>query len=75
MSRRRRPRRRVSLGTVVMLVLTACVLGGFCALLPKLTGHTDVRTNAAELAVVIDQSLSQLAASSVSLVETSPEAS
>ena len=52
MSRRRRSRRGVSLGTVVMLLLTIVVLGGFCALLPRLTGTTDVRTNAAELAAV-----------------------
>lgn len=75
MGRRRRARRRISLGTVVMLLLTIVVLGGFCALLPRLTGVTDVRTNAAELAVAIDQSLSQLAASGVSLVGPTPQAS
>ena len=75
MSRRRRSRRGVSLGTVVMLLLTIVVLGGFCALLPRLTGTTDVRTNAAELAVAIDQSLSQIAASGVSLVGPTPQAS
>ena len=58
-----------------MLLLTIVVLGGFCALLPRLTGVTDVRTNAAELAVAIDQSLSQLAASGVSLVGPTPQAS
>ena len=36
---------------------------------------TDVRTNAAELAVAIDQSLSQIAASGVSLVGPTPQAS
>lgn len=75
MGRRRRAKRRISLGTVVMLLLTIVVLGGFCALLPRLTGVTDVRTNAAELAVAIDQSLSQLAASGVSLVGPTPQAS
>ena len=75
MGRRRRARRRISLGTVVMLLLTIVVLGGFCALLPRLPGVTDVRTNAAELAVAIDQSLSQLAASGVSLVGPTPQAS
>lgn len=75
MSRRRRSRRGVSLGTVVMLLLTIVVLGGFCVLLPRLTGVTDVRTNAAELAVAIDQSLSQIAASGVSLVGPTPQAS
>lgn len=58
-----------------MLLLTIVVLGGFCALLPRLTGVTDVRTNAAELAVAIDQSLSQIAASGVSLVGPTPQAS
>ncbi|MCI6039723.1 MAG: CapA family protein [Clostridiales bacterium] len=75
MSRRRRSKRGVSLGTVVMLLLTIVVLGGFCALLPRLTGVTDVRTNAAELAVAIDQSLSQIAASGASLVGPTPKAS
>ena len=75
MSRRRRSKRGVSLGTVVMLLLTIVVLGGFCALLPRLTGVTDVRTNAAELAVAIDQSLSQIAASGVSLVGPMPQSS
>ena len=75
MSRRRRSKRGVSLGTVVMLLLTIVVLGGFCVLLPRLTGVTDVRTNAAELAVAIDQSLSQIAASGVSLVGPTPQAS
>lgn len=75
MSRRRRSRRGVSLGTVVMLLLTVAVVGGFCTLLPRLTGVTDVRTNAAELAVAIDQSLSQIAASGVSLVGPTPQAS
>lgn len=58
-----------------MLLLTIVVLGSFCALLPRLTGTTDVRTNAAELAVAIDQSLSQIAASGVSLVGPTPKAS
>ncbi len=60
MAKRKRARRDISLGTAVMLMLTAAVLGGFGLLLPKLTGVTDVRTNAAELAVAIDQSLTQL---------------
>ena len=60
MTKRKRTRRGISLGTAVMLVLTIAVLGGFGLLLPKLTGVTDVRTNAAELAVAIDQSLTQL---------------
>ena len=71
MSRRKPSRRGVSMGTVVMLCLTAVVLLGFGALLPKFTGNTDVRTNAVELAVAMDQSLSQLA-DSVQLAKTQP---
>ena len=74
MSRRRRSRRGVSLGTVVMLLLTIVVLGGFCALLPRLTGTTDVHTNAAELAVAIDQSLSPRLRYPASLVGPTPQA-
>lgn len=60
MPRRRKRRRRVSLGTVVMLTLTSLVLTGFFALLPVFTGHTDIRVDAANLAVAIDQSISQI---------------
>ncbi len=56
----RRKRRGLSLGTVVMLVLTVGVLAGFAALLPKFTGNTDVRLNASELAVAFDRSIAQL---------------
>lgn len=58
---RGRRRRAVSVGTVVMLTLTLMVLAGFSALLPVFTGHTDIRTDAANLAVAIDQSISQIA--------------
>ncbi|MEG1776016.1 MAG: CapA family protein [Clostridia bacterium] len=61
MRRRKRMRRGLSLGSVAMLTLTALVLVCFCALLPKFTGHIDVRTNAANLAVAIDHSLAQIA--------------
>ncbi len=53
-------RRRISAGTILMLTLTALVLIGFAALLPKLTGNVDISMNAAELAVALDGSLSQL---------------
>lgn len=54
-------RRGISLGTVVMLTLTALVLVGFAALWPSFTGHQDIRVDAAQLAVAMDESLSQLA--------------
>lgn len=65
MGRRSRGRRGVSLGTVVMLTLTALVLVGFCALLPKLTGNVDITLDAAELAVAIDRSIAQIASTAV----------
>lgn len=66
MGKRGRNRRGISLGTAVMLIVTCSVLAGFCTLLPKLTGNTDVRVDASQLAVAIDNSLSQLVSSAVS---------
>lgn len=60
-------KRGVSLGTLVMLFLTAAVLAGFFAMLPSFTGSPDIRLDAAKLAVAIDQSLGQLAVSAGSL--------
>ena len=60
-------KRGVSLGTLVMLLVTAVVLAGFFLLLPSLTGSQDIRVDAAKLAVAIDQSLGQLAVSAGSL--------
>lgn len=56
----RNKRRGISTGTIFMLTLTALVLIGFAALLPRLTGSTSISTNAIELAVKIDESFSQL---------------
>ena len=53
-------RRGVSVGTIFMLTLTCLVLIGFFALLPTLTGTTNISTNAIDLAVKLDQSFSQL---------------
>ncbi|MEG1471405.1 MAG: CapA family protein [Clostridia bacterium] len=61
MSKHRHKGRGVSVGTVFMILLTTVVLVSFCILMPKLTGDVDVRTNAAELAVALDQSISQIA--------------
>jgi len=69
----RRKRRGVSLGTVVMLVITAGVLAGFLALLPSFTGNQDIRVDAAKLAVAMDQSISQIAASTTQLLENKPQ--
>lgn len=60
-------KRGVSLGTLVMLLVTAAVLAGFFLLLPSLTGSQDIRLDAAKLAVAIDQSLGQLAVSAGNL--------
>lgn len=59
----KRERRSVSIGTVVVLTMTALVLVGFLALFPSFTGHQDIRTDVGRLAVAVDQSLSQLSAS------------
>ena len=56
----RRNKRSVSTGTIFMLTLTSLVLIGFFALLPTLTGTTNISTNAIDLAVKLDQSFSQL---------------
>ena len=59
----RKPKRRgVSLGTIVMLLLTVAVLIGYTALLPTFTGNQDILIDASQLAVAIDQSFAQLAA-------------
>ncbi len=57
---KRSKRHGISTGTIFMLTLTCLVLIGFCSLLPKLTGTTNISTNAIELAVKLDESLSQL---------------
>ena len=60
---KQKKRRGISLGTITMTVITILVLIGYAALLPTLTGTDDIRINASELAVAIDESFSQLAAS------------
>lgn len=57
---KRSSRRGLSVGTIFMLTLTSLVLIGFFALLPTLTGTTNISTNAIDLAVKLDQSFSQL---------------
>lgn len=59
----RRNKRGISAGTIFMLTLTSLVLIGFFALLPTLTGTTNISTNAIDLAVKLDQSFSQLISS------------
>ena len=73
MGRRRsvKNRRGVSTGTIVMLMLTFLVLAGFFVLLPSLTGNQDIRINATELAVAMDQSFTQLASSTGELFSRS----
>lgn len=66
--KRSRVRRGVSAGTIIMLTLTALVLVGFFAILPSFTGNQDIRLDAAELAVAMDQSFSQLASSTSDLI-------
>lgn len=58
---RKHKHRGISLGTITMLLLSIAVLTGFCMLLPTFTGQQDIRLNAAELVVAIDESFSQIA--------------
>ncbi|NLV59615.1 MAG: hypothetical protein GXY67_12735 [Clostridiales bacterium] len=53
---KRRRRRGISLGTVVMLTLTGLVILGCFWLFPKLIGNVDLQFDARQLAVSIDQS-------------------
>ena len=73
MKKRSNARRRLSAGTIVMLTITALVLVGFFALLPSFTGNQDIRLDAAKLAVAMDQSLSQIAASTSDYLSKQPQ--
>lgn len=66
-------RRGISLGTVIMLLLTVLSLVGFLALMPSFTGHQDVRLDAVQLAVAMDESLAQLAAVSGEHIRLRPQ--
>lgn len=69
MRKRRRTRRGISLGTIVMLACTIGVLAGFAALMPSFTGNQDILIDAARLAVAIDDSLSQLTATTGEIIQ------
>jgi len=70
MSRRKRTRRGISLGTIIMLVCTLSVLAGFAALLPSFTGNPDILIDAARLAVAMDDSITQLTASTSHMLQS-----
>lgn len=69
MRKRRRTRRGVSLGTIVMLACTISVLSGFASLLPSFTGNQDILIDAARLAVAMDDSISQLTVSTSQIIQ------
>ena len=66
---RKRFRRGISLGTIVMLACTIGVLAAFAAMMPAFTGSQDILIDAARLAVAIDDSLSQLSASTGQMIQ------
>lgn len=70
MGKRQKVRRGISVGTILMLFITAGVLLGFAALWPSFTGSQDILIDAAQLAVAMDQSLSQLTASTSEILQT-----
>ena len=53
---KKRRRRGLSFGSVVMLIVTAAVLAGFGTLLPRFSGGS-FDQNAAQLAVALDQTI------------------
>lgn len=68
----KRTRRRISLGTIVMLACTITVLAGFAVLMPSFTGNQDILIDAARLAVAMDDSLAQLSASTSQMLQNLP---
>jgi len=67
--KRRRKYRGISLGTILMLVLTLAVCGGCSYVLPRLMGHTDVAFHASMVfeALNLGESLPKLALSDIPL--------
>jgi len=54
---KRGKKRGISMGTVVMLTITALVLVGFFGMLPRLAGQTDLRFHASDIFVALDQTI------------------
>ena len=73
MRKNKRIKRGISLGTMVMLLCTIGVLVGFASLMPSFTGNQDILIDAARLAVAMDDSLSQLTASTGSMLQSYTE--
>ncbi len=67
---RKRTKRGISLGTIVMLACTIAVLAGFAALMPSFTGNQDILIDAARLAVAMDDSLTQLGVSTGEILQS-----
>ncbi len=67
---RKRTKRGISLGTIVMLACTIAVLAGFAALMPSFTGNQDILIDAARLAVAMDDSLTQLGVSTGEMLQS-----
>ena len=73
---KKRRRRGLSFGSVVMLIVTAAVLAGFGALLPRFSGGS-FDQNAAQLAVALDQTIVNFSSNLSSIAaqtETNPPA-
>ncbi len=74
MSKRKRTRRHISLGTIFMLACTIGVLTGFVLLMPSFTGNQDILIDAARLAVAMDDSLTQLSTTTTEILQqTKPQ--
>ena len=69
MRKSKRIRQGLSLGTIVMFILTFAVVAGFSVLLPSFTGNQDILFDATRLAVAMDHSLAQLSASTGEIIQ------
>lgn len=69
MRKSKRIRQGLSLGTIVMFILTFAVVAGFSVLLPSFTGNQDILFDATRLAVAMDDSLAQLSASTGEIIQ------
>ena len=74
---KKRRRRGLSFGSVVMLIVTAAVLAGFGTLIPRFSGGGSFDQNAAQLAVALDQTIVNFSSNLSSITaqkETNPPA-
>ena len=75
MARKRKRRRGISLGTIVMLALTLVVCGACLTLLPKLQGNTELHVDASAMLnnLTLNGSLPELSLSDIPITVTTAQ--